>query len=69
MKGRQAIPSVKSGASLEELVKEIGRFEAIIADWDESQRGVVVGLKRGIEELHKEAWSRTSNSSLLSRNY
>jgi hypothetical protein len=43
MKGRQAIPSVKSGASLEELVKEIGRFEAIIPEWDESQRGLLLG--------------------------
>lgn len=41
--------------NLEELVQEINRFEAIIAEWDESQRCVVVGLKRAIEELHKTA--------------
>ncbi|HYW20382.1 MAG TPA: NifU family protein [Nodularia sp. (in: cyanobacteria)] len=40
---------------LEELVQEINRFEAIIAQWDESQRCVVVGLKRAIEDLHKAA--------------
>jgi nitrite reductase/ring-hydroxylating ferredoxin subunit/Fe-S cluster biogenesis protein NfuA len=43
---------------LEELVQEINRFEAIIAEWDESQRCVVVGLKRAIEELHKTALKR-----------
>lgn len=40
---------------LEELVQEINRFEAIIAQWDESQRCVAVGLKRAIEDLHKAA--------------
>lgn len=40
---------------LEELVTEINRFEAIISQWDESQRCVVVGLKRAIEDLHKAA--------------
>ncbi|MDF5732674.1 MAG: NifU family protein, partial [Rhizonema sp. PD38] len=39
-------------------VEEINRFEAIISNWDESQRGVVVGLKRAIEALHKEALVR-----------
>jgi|SRR5579883_762890 Fe-S cluster biogenesis protein NfuA len=47
---------------LEELVQEISRFEAIIAEWDESQRGVVVGLKRAIEALHKEALKRLIKS-------
>lgn len=41
--------------SLEELVQEINRFEAIISEWDESQRCVAVGLKRAIEALHKAA--------------
>lgn len=41
--------------NLEELVQEINRFEAIISEWDESQRCVVVGLKRAIEALHKAA--------------
>lgn len=40
---------------LEELVTEINRFETIISQWDESQRCVVVGLKRAIEDLHKAA--------------
>ncbi|AFZ57288.1 NifU family protein [Anabaena cylindrica FACHB-243] len=40
---------------LEELVEDINRFEAIIAEWDESQRCVAVGLKRSIEALHKAA--------------
>ncbi|WP_414566541.1 MULTISPECIES: NifU family protein [unclassified Anabaena] len=43
---------------LEELVQEINRFEAIISEWDESQRCVAVGLKRAIEALHKEALTR-----------
>ncbi|MEH2314629.1 MAG: NifU family protein [Nostoc sp.] len=41
--------------NLEELVQEINRFEAIISQWDESQRCVAVGLKRAIEALHKAA--------------
>lgn len=47
---------------LEELVEEINRFEAIISEWDESQRCVVVGLKRSIESLHKEAFKRLIKS-------
>jgi Fe-S cluster biogenesis protein NfuA/nitrite reductase/ring-hydroxylating ferredoxin subunit len=43
---------------LEELIAEINRFEAIISDWDERQRCVAVGLKRAIEDLHKEALTR-----------
>ncbi|MDZ8189099.1 MAG: NifU family protein [Nostoc sp. ChiSLP02] len=42
-------------SNLEELVREINRFEAIISEWDESQRCVAVGLKRAIEALHKVA--------------
>ncbi|NJM72845.1 MAG: NifU family protein [Scytonema sp. RU_4_4] len=48
--------------TLEELVKEISRFEAIISEWDETHRGVVVGLKRAIEALHKEALTRLIKS-------
>lgn len=44
-----------SMSNLEELVREINRFEAIISEWDESQRCVAVGLKRAIEALHKVA--------------
>ncbi|MHC5827704.1 MAG: NifU family protein, partial [Nostoc sp.] len=42
-------------SNLEELVQEINRFEAIISEWDESQRCVAVGLKRAIEAFHKAA--------------
>ncbi|KST62821.1 NifU family protein [Mastigocoleus testarum] len=45
-------------ASIDELVKEINRFETIISEWDESQRCVVVGIQRAIEDLHKEALTR-----------
>lgn len=44
--------------TIEELVEEIKRFEAIISEWDESQRCVAAGLKRAIEDLHKEALTR-----------
>ncbi|GAX43777.1 Rieske [2Fe-2S] domain-containing protein [Tolypothrix sp. NIES-4075] len=47
---------------LEELIQEINRFEAIVAEWDESQRCVVVGLKRAIEALHKVALMRLIKS-------
>ncbi|QIR39307.1 NifU family protein [Tolypothrix sp. PCC 7910] len=48
--------------NLEELVTEINRFEAIISNWDESQRSVAMGLKRAIEDLHKEALTRLIKS-------
>jgi nitrite reductase/ring-hydroxylating ferredoxin subunit/Fe-S cluster biogenesis protein NfuA len=41
--------------NLEELITDINRFEAIIANWDESQRCVAVGLQRAVESLHKAA--------------
>jgi hypothetical protein len=47
---------------IKDLVEEINRFEAIISEWDESQRCVAVGLKRAIEELHKEALTRMIKS-------
>jgi Fe-S cluster biogenesis protein NfuA/nitrite reductase/ring-hydroxylating ferredoxin subunit len=47
---------------LEELIQEINRFEAIVAEWDESQRCVVVGLQRAIEALHKVALMRLIKS-------
>jgi nitrite reductase/ring-hydroxylating ferredoxin subunit/Fe-S cluster biogenesis protein NfuA len=50
---------------LEELIQEINRFEAIISEWDESQRCVAVGLKRAIEALHKEALTRLIKSLKL----
>ncbi|MBD2497469.1 NifU family protein [Nostoc sp. FACHB-280] len=48
--------------NLEEFIAEINRFEAIISEWDESQRCVAVGLKRAIEALHKEALTRLIKS-------
>jgi Fe-S cluster biogenesis protein NfuA len=53
---------VVTDENLQELVQEISRFEAIIDDWDESQRGVVVGLKRAIDSLHKVALTRLIKS-------
>ena len=47
---------------IKELVEEINRFEAIISEWDESQRCVAEGLKRAIEDLHKEALTRMIKS-------
>lgn len=41
--------------NLNELIADIQRFEAIIAEWDESQRCVAVGLKSAVEALHKAA--------------
>jgi nitrite reductase/ring-hydroxylating ferredoxin subunit/Fe-S cluster biogenesis protein NfuA len=41
--------------NLNELIADIQRFEAIISEWDESQRCVAVGLKSAIEALHKAA--------------
>lgn len=49
------ITHIPKTETLEELVQEINRFEAIISEWDESQRCVAVGLKRAIEALHKAA--------------
>ncbi|QSJ17633.1 NifU family protein [Nostoc sp. UHCC 0702] len=48
--------------NLEEFIQEINRFEAIISEWDESQRCVAVGLKSAIEALHKEALTRLIKS-------
>jgi nitrite reductase/ring-hydroxylating ferredoxin subunit/Fe-S cluster biogenesis protein NfuA len=56
------IKPIQHTPTLEELVQEINRFEAIIAEWDESQRCVVVGLKRSIEALHKAALARLIKS-------
>ncbi|MGD1914230.1 MAG: NifU family protein [Rivularia sp. (in: cyanobacteria)] len=47
---------------IKELVEEINRFETIISEWDESQRCVALGLKRAIEDLHKEALTRLIKS-------
>ncbi|MBW4562329.1 MAG: NifU family protein [Mojavia pulchra JT2-VF2] len=52
------ITLIEHTATLEELVQEINRFEAIVSEWDESQRCVVVGLQRAIEALHKAALKR-----------
>lgn len=57
-----SLTNVSPPVTLEELIQEISRFEAIIADWDESQQSVVAGLKRAIENLHKEALVRLIRS-------
>ena len=44
--------------SLEDLVADIQRFEAIVEHWDDSQKQVVQQLKAAIEDLHKEALTR-----------
>ncbi|MBW4641713.1 MAG: NifU family protein [Goleter apudmare HA4340-LM2] len=56
------ITLIEHTATLEELIQEINRFEAIISEWDESQRCVAVGLKRAIEALHKTALKRLIKS-------
>lgn len=48
--------------TLEALVAEINQFEAIVSEWDESQRATVAGLKRAIEALHREALARLIRS-------
>ena len=61
----QAAPTAQDNqeqSTLGEFVTEISRFEAIVAEWDESQRCIVVGLKRAIEDLHKEALARLIRS-------
>lgn len=40
--------------TLEELVTEISRFEAIIAEWDETQRGVAAGLNEQLKLYTKK---------------
>ena len=49
-------------AIVESLVMEIQTFEGAIANWDESQKLVVEGLKKSIEALHKEALTRLIRS-------
>jgi nitrite reductase/ring-hydroxylating ferredoxin subunit/Fe-S cluster biogenesis protein NfuA len=56
------ITLIEHTATLEELIQEINRFETIVSEWDESQRCVVVGLKRAIEALHKAALKRLIKS-------
>ncbi len=53
---------IQDNDNIEELVGEISRFEAIITEWDESQRCVATGLKRAIESLHKVALTRLIKS-------
>jgi Fe-S cluster biogenesis protein NfuA len=52
----------KNNEDITQFVGEISRFEAIIAEWDESQRCVATGLKRAIESLHKVALTRLIQS-------
>ncbi|MCU0568964.1 MAG: NifU family protein [Oculatellaceae cyanobacterium Prado106] len=55
-------PTDQSAVTLEALVAEIERFEAIASQWDESQRATVMALKRSIEALHREALTRLIRS-------
>lgn len=54
--------SVPETNSLETLVGEIRRYENAIAQWEEDQQRVAIGLKESIEALHKEALSRLIRS-------
>ncbi|MCM0591605.1 MAG: NifU family protein [Gloeotrichia echinulata IR180] len=56
------ITLIEHTPTLDELIQEINRFESIIDEWDESQKCVVVGLKRAIESLHKAALKRLIKS-------
>ena len=47
---------------LSDLVGDIKRYEAIVAQWDDSQQQVVLQLKQAIESLHKEALTRLIRS-------
>jgi len=58
----QAPPPPQIQSTLDALVAEINRFEAIASEWDESQRATVMGLKRAIEALHREALTRMIRS-------
>lgn len=56
----QAPPSISSPPerSLNDLVADIQRYEAIVEQWDSNQKQVVLQLKAAIEDLHKEALTR-----------
>ncbi len=44
-----------AGQSVDELLADMERFEALIAGWDESQRMIVFAYRRAIEAMHKGA--------------
>jgi len=44
--------------SLEDLLNEIGQFEAIFEQWDDGQLGVVQAYRQSVDDLHKEAIRR-----------
>lgn len=58
----QASSISKKAQTLETLVQEISRYEAIIAGWDHNQQLVVERLKEAVEELHKEGLTRLIRS-------
>lgn len=55
-------PTAAPARSLDDLVADIQRFEAIVEHWDDNQKQVVQQLKDAIEDLHKEALSRLIRS-------
>ncbi|NER81985.1 MAG: Rieske 2Fe-2S domain-containing protein [Leptolyngbya sp. SIO1D8] len=48
--------------TLNDLVEDIQRYEAIVEQWDTQQQQVVLQLKQAIEALHKEALTRLIRS-------
>lgn len=43
------------GESVDDLVGDVERLEAVIAGWDESQRTLAFAYRRAIDDLHKSA--------------
>ncbi|MEM9542168.1 MAG: NifU family protein [Cyanobacteria bacterium P01_E01_bin.42] len=58
----QAPPPRPTTPSLNDLVEDIQRYEAIVAHWDSNQQQTIAQLRQAIEALHKEALSRLIRS-------
>lgn len=50
-----AQPPQDHAPGVDELVGDVERLEALIADWDESQRTLVFAYRRAVDALHKGA--------------
>ncbi len=51
--------SLAPDLSLEKMLKEIQSLEALISSWDDANKvNAVMALRRAIDQLHKEAFSR-----------